>query len=174
MSTRIRRATRHLLSVSSFGLGSVLVWRAVTTSPILAVASALGLAIALWWLKRRERSQLGQRLTGVAAQDLLLGATLLAGLWLALFAVFSLGDVGATTARATSIPIGHDAAPMTMGQVLWIALAGTLGVTGLLVPFRRAPSKRRDLRETSLAGLRGQPRAVGMTPRSSEAVDRTD
>lgn len=172
MPVSLRRASRWAFATVSFAGGAALAWYAVRNSPILAVATTGGMGVALWWLKRRERSLLGQRLSGVAGQDLALAVMLMTGLWLGVYAVFSLGDVGLAAGRATSLPIGADARPLTMGAVLTVALAATLGIGGLLAPFRRPPRRRRDLRETALVGKHGAPREVSLTPRTSQAVDR--
>ena len=130
----------------------------------------VGIALALWWLRRRDVAHLGTREPGFAGMDLAVGAMLVAGLWLGLYAVFSLGDVGTAVGRATSIPLGPDAGPLSIAEVLGIGVLSTIGVTLALVPFRRVPKRRRDVRETSLVGrmsaaTEGTPSSV-----SSEAV----
>jgi hypothetical protein len=170
VSSKFRRISRTVISATSFVAGALLLWREVPKSPILGGSSVAGMALALWWLRRRERAHLGGREPGFAGQDLLIGAMLVGGLWLGLYAVFSLGDVGTAVGRATSIPLGPDGGSLSIGSVLGIGALSTIGVTLALVPFRRMPRKRRDVRETSLAGRISGPREVVPSPVSSEVV----
>lgn len=171
-ASSIRRASRLAFTVASAAVGGACGWYALKLSPILATTALAGMAVALWWLKRRETAQLGHPVAGLGGQEMALAVMLVGGVWLGVYSVFSLGDVGTAAGRQTQLPLGRDLAALTMSQVLAAGLAGTLAVGGLLVPFRRPPRRRRDLRETALVGRHGTPREVSLTPRTSEAVDR--
>ena len=144
MSSKFRRASHVVIVVACVLLGSALVWRGVVRSPIVCGASVVGMGLTAAWLRRRDRQQLGAAQPRFSGQDLVLGAMLVGGLWMGLFAVFSLGDVGT---RSTSLPLGHDGVPLSIADVLAVGLMTTLGMALLLAPFRRAPQKRRDVRE---------------------------
>ncbi len=151
MSSKFRRVSRIAIIAACVLVGAALVWRGVVRSPIVSGASVVGVALTVAWMRRRDRQHLGAVEPRFSGPDLVLSAMLVGGLWMGLYAVFSLGDVGA---RSTSIPLGHDGAPLGIAEVLGVGLMATLGVTLLLVPFRRVPKKRRDVRETSLARRR--------------------
>ncbi len=170
MASRFRRISRVVISATSFVAGAALLWRALPRSPIVGVTSLLGIALALWWLRRRDLAHLGTREAGFAGMDLAVGVMLVTGLWLGLYAVFSLGDVGTAVGRATSIPLGPEGGPLSIAEVLGVGALSTIGVTLALVPFRRVPKRRRDVRETSLAGRISGPREGMPSPVSSEAV----
>ena len=163
MPTTLRRVTRTTFTVLSVVLGAAMLWRGLTRSPIVCGASVVGLALVVSWLRRRERQYLGAAQPRFSGQDLVIATMLIAGLWVALYAVFSLGDVGTSMTRATSIPLGYDAAPLSIAEVLGVGLLSTIGVALLLVPLRRPPKKRRDVRETSLVA-RGGMTVVGSPP----------
>lgn len=169
MASSFRRISRVVISATSFVAGAALLWRTLPRSPIVGVTSLVGIGLALWWLRRRDVAHLGKREPGFPGMDLALGAMLVGGLWVGLYAVFSLGDVGTAVGRATSIPLGPDASPLSIADVLAVGVLCTIGVTLALVPFRRVQGKRRDVRETSLVGRMSGGEVVP-SPVSSEAV----
>ncbi len=171
MPSHLRRISRVALSAASLLGGAALLWRSAPRSPILTGVAIVGVILVLLWLRRRDRRQLGGAVSGFSGQDLVVSVMLVGGLWIGLYAVFSLGDVGSKAGPATSIPLGYDATSLAIGDVLSISVLATIGFALVLVPFRRAPQRRRNVRETSLVGRKSVAREVMLTPRTTAAVD---
>ena len=135
-----------------FAAGVLLAWKLVRHSPILLGASVVGVAMTLWWFRRRELRALGYLRGRFQWRDLLLAGLLVGGLWLGLYLVFSLGDVGFSSGPSTRIPIGRDAAPLGIGDVLLAGWSATVCAMSLAFPFRGVPRSRRGTHDATLAG----------------------
>ena len=151
-TSRFRRVTRHAISLTVLGAGALLALSLVQLSPIVLGTSAVGIALTLWWFRRRELLAKGYLRGRYQWRDLLLAGLLVGGLWVGLYLVFSLGDVGFSSGTGTRIPIGLDAASMSVGEMLMAGLAATVCAMALAFPFRGSPKHRRDVRETALVG----------------------
>ena len=151
-TSRLKRVSRIVVNAAVFAAGVLLAWRLMRHSPILLGASAVGVVATLWWFRRRELRALGYLRGRFQWRDLLLAGLLIGGLWLGLYLVFSLGDVGFSSGPGTRIPIGRDAAPLTIGDVLLAGWAATVCAMSLAFPFRGVQRGRRNLRETALVG----------------------
>lgn len=151
-STRFRRTSRRVINLAVFAAGLLLASRLVRHSPIVLGTSVAGMGLTLWWFRRRELQALGYLRGRFQWRDLLLAGLLVGGLWLGLYLVFSLGDVGVSSGSGTRIPIGRDAAALSVGDMLMAGLAATVCTMALAFPFRSTTRSRRDVRETALVG----------------------
>ena len=151
-SSRFRRVSRQAINLTVLAAGALLAWRLLRLSPIVLGTSAVGIALTLWWFRRRELLAKGYLRGRYQWRDLLLAGLLVGGLWVGLYLVFSLGDVGFSSSAGTRIPIGVDAAAMSVGEMLLAGLAATICTMALAFPFRGSPKQRRDVRDTALVG----------------------
>jgi len=149
---RLRRVSRRGINLLVLAGGVATSWQLVRYSPILLGASAVGLLTTVWWFRRREFKALGYLRGRYLARDLLLAGTLVAGLWVGIYLVFSLGDIGFAAATTTTVPIGSDAASLTIGEVLRAGLLSTIAAMALLFPFRSTQLRsKRDPRNRSVS-----------------------
>ena len=148
-----------------FAGGVSTAWQLARYSPIVLAASAVGLVTTVWWFRRRELKALGYLRGRYRTRDLLLAGTLVSGLWVGIYLVFSLGDIGFGLATATTVPIGSDAASMTIGEVLRAGLLATVTAMAILFPFRSSQIRsKRDVHTASLATADRGNRNTSETP----------
>ena len=150
--SRFKRVSRRVIDAAVFAAGLLLAWRLVRHSPILLGASVLGIGGTLWWFRRRELRALGYLRGRFQWRDLLLAGLLVSGLWLALYLVFSLGDVGFSSGSGTRIPIGRDAAPLSIGDVLMAGWGATICAMSLAFPFRGVKRNRSGALDAPMVG----------------------
>ena len=168
-TSRFRRNWRRVLALAVLATGGLLAWRLVRISPIVLGTSLAGMVLTLWWFRRRELQALGYLRGRFLWRDLLLAGMLVGGLWLGLYVVFSLGDIGFSAGAGTRIPIGRDSASLSVGDMLLTGLAATVSVMALAFPFRGTSKPRRDVRETALVGTAPE-RTGGPTPPKGSAA----
>ena len=162
---RFRRVSRRSINLLVFAGGLFTAWQLARYSPIVLAASAVGLVTTVWWFRRRELKALGYLRGRYRTRDLLLAGTLVSGLWVGIYLVFSLGDIGFGIATATTVPIGSDAASLTIGEVLRAGLLATITAMALLFPFRTSQLRsKRDIRNASLAAAERGNRNLSRTP----------